>query len=82
MPMIDPPINLASDPPEAIDSTEAAARFMERRDGDAFDVEAAMVMQLLREADTPEKVAIASEAFRDWADGLGFLSEPTPDTEL
>jgi len=24
----------------------------------------------------------ASEAFRDWADGLGFLNEPTPDDEL
>jgi hypothetical protein len=41
MPMIDPPIRLTSNPPEVIDSTEGAASFMERRDGDAFDVEAA-----------------------------------------
>jgi hypothetical protein len=39
MPMIDPPIRLASNPPEVIDSTEGAASFMERRDGDAFDIE-------------------------------------------
>jgi hypothetical protein len=82
MPMIDPPIRLASNPPEVIDSTEGAARFMERRDGDAFDIEAAVVIRLLREASTPQAVVAASEAFRDWADGLGFLEEPAPDAEL
>jgi hypothetical protein len=82
MPMIDPPIRLTSNPPEVIDSTEGAASFMERRDGDAFDVEAAVVIRLLREASTPQAVVAASEAFRDWADGLGFLDEPTPGGEL
>jgi hypothetical protein len=82
MPMIDPPISLASNPPEVIDSTEGAASFMERRDGDAFDIEAAVVIRLLREASTPQAVVAASEAFRDWADGLGFLEDPTPDGEL
>jgi hypothetical protein len=82
MPMIDPPIRLASNPPEVIDSTEGAASFMERRDGEAFDIEAAVVIRLLREANTPQAVVAASEAFRDWADGLGFLNEPTPDGEL
>jgi hypothetical protein len=82
MPMIDPPIRLASNPPEVIDSTEGAASFMERRDGDAFDIEAAVVIRLLREASTPQAVVAASEAFRDWADGLGFLEEPAPDAEL
>jgi hypothetical protein len=82
MPMIDPPIRLASNPPEVIDSTEGAASFMERRDGDAFDIEAAVVIRLLREAGTPQAVVAASEAFRDWADGLGFLEEPAPDAEL
>jgi hypothetical protein len=82
MPLIDPPICLAGNPPEVIDSTEAAASFMERRDGDAFDVEAAVMIRLLREANMPKAIAEASEAFRDWADGLGFLNEPTPDAEL
>jgi hypothetical protein len=82
MPRIDPPVRLAVNPPEVIDSTEAAAAFMERQDGDAFDVEAAMLIQLLREANSPQTVEAASEAFRDWADGLGFLDEPTPDAEL
>jgi hypothetical protein len=82
MPMIDPPIRLGSNPPELIDSTEAAANFMERRDGDAFDVEAAVVIRLLREANTPQATIAASEAFRDWADGLGLLDEATPNAEL
>jgi hypothetical protein len=55
---------------------------MERRDGEAFDIEAAMIIKLLREANTPEATAAASEAFRDWADGLGLLDEPTADAEL
>ncbi len=67
---------------EVVDSTEAAANFMERRDGDAFDIEAAIVIRLLREAETPQAIAAASEAFRDWADGLGLLDEATPDAEL
>jgi hypothetical protein len=82
MPMIDPPIRLASNPQEVIDSTEGAASFMERRDGDAFDIEAAVVIRLLRKASTPQAVVTASEAFRDWADGLGFLDDPAPDAEL
>ena len=41
-----------------------------------------MVIRLLREANSPQDVAAAGEAFRDWADGLGFLDEPTPDAEL
>jgi hypothetical protein len=61
---------------------ESAASFLERRDGDAFDIEAALVIRLLHEASTPQTVVAASEAFRDWADGLGFLDEPAPDTEL
>jgi hypothetical protein len=40
------------------------------------------VIRLLREASTPQAVVAASEAFRDWADGLGFLEEPAPDAEL
>jgi hypothetical protein len=40
------------------------------------------LIQLLREANSPQTVEAASEAFRDWADGLGFLDEPTPDAEL
>jgi hypothetical protein len=82
MPMIDPPIRLAVSPPEVIGSTEAAADFIESRDGDAFDIEAAIVIRLLREANTPQTVAAASEAFRDWADSIGLLNEPTPDAEL
>jgi hypothetical protein len=82
MAMINPPIRLASAPPEVIDSTEAAARFMERRDGEAFDIEAAMIIKLLREANTDEATTAASEAFRDWADGLGLLDEPIAAAEL
>jgi hypothetical protein len=41
-----------------------------------------LLIRLLREADTPQTVAAAGEAFRDWADGRGFLGEPTPDAEL
>jgi hypothetical protein len=78
MPMISPPIRPGSAPPEVVDSTEAAARFMERRDGEAYDIEAAMIIKLLREANTPEATAAASKTFRDWADGLGLLDEPTP----
>jgi hypothetical protein len=51
---------------------------MERRDGEAYDIEAAMIIKLLREANTPEATAAASKTFRDWADGLGLLDEPTP----
>ena len=55
---------------------------MERRDGDAFDIEAAVVIRLLREASYTAGRCGSREAFRDWADGLGFLDEPAPDAEL
>ena len=62
MPPIQSPIRLAGNPPEVIDSTEAAARFMERRDGDALDIEAANLLRLLRDANTAES---ADEAILD-----------------
>jgi hypothetical protein len=77
MPMIDPPIRLASNPPEVIDSTEGAASFMERRDGDAFDIEAAVVIRLLREASTPQAVVAARLGRWAWLPGGA-----APDAEL
>lgn len=82
MPPIQSPIRLAGNPPEVIDSTEAAARFMERRDGDALDIEAGNLLRLLRDANTAESADEAILAFRDWVDGLGLLDEPIVDANL
>jgi hypothetical protein len=48
---IDPPIRLNGYPDEPIDSTEAAAEFIERHDG-PFDVEGTDLIALLRGAET------------------------------
>jgi hypothetical protein len=77
MPPIQSPIRLAGNPPEVIDSTEAAARFM-----DALDIEAANLLRLLRDANTAESADEAILAFRDWVDGLGLLDEPIVDANL
>jgi hypothetical protein len=55
---------------------------MERRDGDALDIEAANLLRLLRDANTAESADEAILAFRDWVDGLGLLDEPIVDANL
>jgi hypothetical protein len=79
MTAIHPAIRLDGYPDELIDSTEAAARFIENHDGSRYDLEAAALIQLLRSADTPESGDAATEAFRDWAESVGLLSSVTTD---
>jgi hypothetical protein len=76
---IDPPIRLEDYPSELIDSTEAAARFIERHDG-AFDIEGANLIDLLRGADTQASADVACQAFRQWAEISGLLSDATADS--
>jgi hypothetical protein len=77
MAAIHPAIPLDGYPDELIDSTEAAIRFIERYDGDKYDLEATALTQLLRSVETPESAHAATEAFRDWAESLGLLSGTT-----
>ena len=51
MATIEPPIRLDGYPDEVINSTEAAAAFIERHDG-AFDFEGVNLIELLRHADS------------------------------
>jgi hypothetical protein len=74
MAAIEPPIRLDGYPDEFIDSTEAAAAFIERHDG-AFDFEGVNLIGLLRHADTPADTESACQAFRQWAESCGLLSE-------
>jgi len=76
---IDPPIQLDGYPSEPIDSTEAAAKFIERHDG-AFDIEGAHLIDLLRGADTQASADAACQAFRQWAESSGLLSDATADS--
>jgi hypothetical protein len=71
---IDPPIKLDGYPSEPIDSTEAAAKFIERHDG-AFDIEGTHLVDLLRGADTQVSAEAACQAFRQWAESSGLLSD-------
>jgi hypothetical protein len=64
---IDPPIRLNGYPDEPIDSTEAAAEFIERHDG-PFDVEGTDLIALLRGAETQASADAACQVFRQWAD--------------
>jgi hypothetical protein len=76
---IDPPIRLDGYPDELIDSTEAAASFIERHD-DTFDFEGVNLVDVLRHADTPAATESACLAFRQWAEGCGLLSEAAADS--
>ena len=76
---IDPPIQLDGYPSEPIDSTEAAAKFIERHDG-AFDIEGTNLIGLLRGADTQASADVACQAFRQWAENSGLLSDATADS--
>ena len=78
MATIEPPITLDGYPNELIDSTEAAAAFIERHDA-AFDFEGVNVIELLRHAESPADVELACNAFRQWAEGCGLLSEAMSD---
>jgi hypothetical protein len=81
MATIEPPIRLDGYPDEVIDSTEAAAAFIERHDS-AFDFEGVNVIELLRHADTPADAESACRAFRQWAEGCGLLSEAVSERSL
>ena len=76
---IDPPIRLDGYSSEPIDSTEAAAKFIERHDG-AFDIEGTNLIGLLRGADTQASADVACQAFRQWAENSGLLSDATADS--
>jgi hypothetical protein len=81
---IEPPIQLDGYPSEPIDSTEAAAKFaaakfIERHDG-AFDIEGTHLIDLLRGADTQASAETACQAFRQWAESSGLLSDATVDS--
>jgi hypothetical protein len=76
---IDPPIRLDGYPNEPIDSTEAAAKFIERHDG-AFDIEGNNLIDLLRGADTQASADAACQVFRQWAESSGLLSDSTADS--
>jgi hypothetical protein len=79
MAMINPPTQLDGYPDEPIDSTEAAAAFIERHD-DAFDFEGINLMEALRHADTASDAEVACRAFRQWAESCGLLSEAVSDS--
>jgi hypothetical protein len=72
---IDPPIQLDGYPSEPIDSTEAAAKFIERHDG-SFDIEGTHLIN----ADTQASAEAACQAFRQWAESSGLLSDATADS--
>jgi hypothetical protein len=76
---IDPPIRLDGYPDEPIDSTEAAAKFIERHDG-GFDLEGENLIGLLRRANTPASTDEACQAFRQWAESCGLLSDVVADS--
>jgi hypothetical protein len=76
---INPTIRLGGYPNEPIDSTEAAAKFIERHDG-AFDIEGTNLIDLLRRADTQASADAACQAFRQWAESSGLLSDATADS--
>ena len=82
MTAIHPVIEVNGVPGESIASTEAAADFIERHVAGTFDIEAATLIELLRSANTPELADDAGQAFRDWAESVGLLTEPSPDPEL
>jgi hypothetical protein len=79
MPAIDPPILLDGYPNEPINSTEAAAKFIERHDG-GFDIEGTNLVDVLRRADTQASGDAACQAFRQWAENCGLLSDATADS--
>ncbi len=74
---IDPPIRLDGYPDEPIDSTEAAAKFIERHDG-GFDLEGENLIGLLRRANTPASTDEACQAFRQWAESCGRHKRSDP----
>jgi hypothetical protein len=79
MATIDLPIRLDGYPDEPIDTTEAAAAFIERHDG-VFDIEGANLIEILRRADTPCAADASCRAFRQWAESSGLLSEAVADS--
>jgi hypothetical protein len=79
MATISPSIQLNDYPDGPIDSTEAAAEFIERHDG-AFDFEGENLAGLLRRANTPASIDEACEAFRQWAESCGLLSDAVSDS--
>jgi hypothetical protein len=79
MAVIDPPIKLDGYPDEPINSTEAAANFIESHDG-GFDLEGAHLISLLRNANTPALADEACQAFRQWAESCGLLSDAVADS--
>jgi hypothetical protein len=81
MATIDPPIQLNGYPDEPIASTEAAANFIEHHDG-VFDFEGVSLIDLLRRADTPASAEEAYQAFRQWAESCGLLSDAIADSPL
>jgi hypothetical protein len=76
---IDPPIKLDGYPNEPIDSTEAAAKFIERHDG-GLDFEGENLIGLLRRANTPGSVDEARQAFWQWAESSGLVSDAAADS--
>jgi hypothetical protein len=76
---IDPAIKLDGYPDEPIDSTEAAAKFIERHGG-GFDLEGESLIGLLRRANTPASADEACQAFRQWAESCGLWSDAVADS--
>ena len=76
---IDPPMQLDGYPSEPIDSTEAAAKFIERHNG-AFDIEGTNLINMLRGAETQASADAACQAFRQWAESCGLLSDAAADS--
>jgi len=56
-----------------------AAKFIERHDG-GFDLEGENLRGLLRRANTPASADEACQAFRQWAESCGLLSDAVVDS--
>ncbi|HEX2653326.1 MAG TPA: hypothetical protein VHN11_06720 [Xanthobacteraceae bacterium] len=75
------PIHLRLHPDEPIRSLDAAAKVIHRHSEGRLDPESQEVLRMLADASTPEAIARAGSAFKEWARHRGLLLVPPEDQE-